>query len=70
VAASSLGARHLPRYFGARRGLSVYSHVSDQGSQFWVNVINCQLRRRPTSSTALLYQDVLPIQEHYTDTHG
>jgi TnpA family transposase len=70
VAASSLGARPLPRYFGARQGLSVYSHVSDQGSQFWVNVINCQLREATYVLDGLLYQDVLPIQEHYTDTHG
>ena len=70
VAASSLGARPLPRYFGARQGLSVYSHVSDQGSQFWVNVINCQLREATFVLDGLLYQDSLPIREHYTDTHG
>ena len=58
-----------PRYFGARRGLSVYSLVSHRGSQFWLNVINCPLWEA-TSSSAASYQDMLPILEHYTDTHG
>ncbi len=51
----------LPRYFGARRGLSVYSHVSEQGSHFWVNVINCQLR---TTEAARSFADLLDAVEH------
>jgi TnpA family transposase len=70
TSASGLHARHLPRYFGMRRGVSVYSHVSDQGSQFWVGVVNCQLREATFVLDGLLYQDALPIREHYTDTHG
>ncbi len=50
--------------------MSVYSHVSDQGSQFWVGVVNCQLREATFVLDGLLYQDALPIREHYTDTHG
>jgi len=68
--ASVLGARHLPRYFGVRRGLSVYSHVSDQGPQFSVAVINCQLREATFALDGVLHQDVYRIEEHYTDTHG
>lgn len=60
----------FPAYFGVRRGVSVYSHVSDQGSQFWVDVVNCQLREATFVLDGLLYQDTLPIREHYTDTHG
>ncbi|MFN2505345.1 MAG: Tn3 family transposase, partial [Acidimicrobiales bacterium] len=70
TSASGLHARHLPRYFGVRRGVSVYSHVSDQGSQFWVGVVNCQLREATFVLDGLLYQDSPPIREHYTDTHG
>ncbi len=71
TSASGLHARHLPRYLGMRRGVSLYSHVSDQGSQFWVGVINCQLREATFVLDGLLYQDALPtIREHYTDTHG
>ncbi len=68
--ARELHARHLPRYFGMRRGVSVYSHVSDQGSQFWVGVVNCQLREATFVLDGLLYQDSPPVREHYTDTHG
>jgi TnpA family transposase len=70
VAASALNARHHPRYFGMRRGVTVYSHVSDQGTQFWIDVVNCQLREATYVLDGLLYQETLPIQEHYTDTHG
>ena len=70
VAASTLNARHHPRYFGMRRGVTVYSHVSDQGTQFWIDVVNCQLREATYVLDGLLYQETLPIHEHYTDTHG
>lgn len=70
VAAAALNARHHPRYFGMRRGVTVYGHVSDQGSQFWINVVNCLLRESTYVLDGLVYQDALPIREHYTDTHG
>jgi TnpA family transposase len=70
VSASVLGARHLPRYFGVRRGLSVYSHVSDQGPQFALAVINCQLREATFALDGVVHQDLYRIDEHYTDTHG
>lgn len=70
VSASVLGARHLPRAFGLRRGVSIYSHVSDQGAQFWVNVINCQMREATFVLDGLLHQEGYRITEHYTDTHG
>ena len=34
VAASTLNARYLPRAFARRRGITVISHVSDQGTQY------------------------------------
>jgi TnpA family transposase len=70
VSASVLQARHLSRAFGVRRGVSVYSHVSDQGSQFWVNVVNCLMREATFVLDGLLHQDSYRIREHYTDTHG
>jgi len=70
VAPSALGGRHLPRYFGLRRGVSLVSHVSDQGSQFWIDVVNCQMRESTYVLDGLVYQDTLPIKEHYTDTGG
>lgn len=70
VAASALNARPLPRYFDMRRGVTVYSHVSDQGCQFWTDVISCHAHDGTYVLDGLLHQDVLPIKEHYTDTHG
>ncbi|MGH9180552.1 MAG: Tn3 family transposase, partial [Acidimicrobiales bacterium] len=70
VASSALNARHLPRYFGMRRGLTLYSHVLDQGTQYWVDMVNCQLREATFVLDGLLYQDAPAVTEHYTDTHG
>jgi len=70
VAPSALQGRHHPRYFGMRRGVTLISHVSDQGSQFWVDVINCQVRESTYVLDGLVYQDTFPIKEHYTDTGG
>ncbi len=38
MAASSLHARHLPRYFGVRRGVTLYNHTTNQGNQPWIDV--------------------------------
>jgi TnpA family transposase len=70
VAASTLNARYLPRAFARRRGITVMSHVSDQGTQYWVDVVNCQLREATFVLDGLLYHDAPPIEEHYTDTEG
>lgn len=70
VAPSALLGRHHPRYFGMRRGVTLISHVSDQGSQFWVDVVNCQVRESTYVLDGLVYQDTFPIKEHYTDTGG
>ena len=70
VAASTLNARYLPRAFARRRGITVISHVSDQGTQYWVDVVNCQLREATFVLDGLLYHDAPPIEEHYTDTEG
>jgi TnpA family transposase len=70
VAPSALGGRHQPRYFGVRRGVTLLNHVSDQGSQFWIDVVNCQLREATYVLDGLVYQDTYPIKEHYTDTGG
>jgi TnpA family transposase len=70
VAASTLNARYLPRAFARRRGITVISHVSDQGTQYWVGVVNCQLREATFVLDGLLYNDAPPIEEHYADTEG
>jgi len=70
VASSALNARHNPSFFARRRGLTLYSHTSSQGPQFWVDVVNCLMREATYVLDGLVYQDILPIYEHYTDTHG
>src|SRR5260370_33264268 len=43
MAASELYARHLPRYFGMRRGMTLYIHVNNRAEQFWIDVVNCTM---------------------------
>jgi TnpA family transposase len=70
VATSNLNARHLPRYFGMRRGVTLYNHVNDRGEQYWIDVVNCTMRDATYVLDGLLYQDAPDIKEHYTDTAG
>lgn len=70
LSASDLGGRHLPRYFGRRRGMTLYNHVNNRGEQFWIDVVNCTMREATYVLDGLLYQDAPEITEHYTDTGG
>lgn len=70
MAASDLTARHNPRYFGHRRGLTLYNHVNNRGEQYWIDVVNCTMREATYVLDGLLYQDAPEIKEHYTDTAG
>jgi TnpA family transposase len=70
MAASSLNARHLPRYFGVRRGVTLYNMTTNQGNQPWIDVVNCLVHESTYVLDGLLYQDAPPIKEHYVDTGG
>jgi hypothetical protein len=70
MAASDLKARHNPRYFGMRRGVTLYNHVNNRGEQYWIDVVNCLMREATYVLDGLLYQDAPEIKEHYTDTGG
>jgi len=70
MAASNLNARYNPRYFGVRRGVTLYNHVNNRGEQFWIDVVNCLMREAVYVLDGLLHQDAALIKEHYTDTHG
>jgi hypothetical protein len=61
VASSALNARHNPPFFARRRGVTLYSHSSKQGPQFWIDVVNCLMREATYVLDGLVYQDVLPI---------
>jgi TnpA family transposase len=62
----------LPRYFGhRRRGLQIYSWISDQYSQYASKVVAATVRDATHTLDGILdNQTVLPIEEHSTDTHG
>jgi len=70
VSASALNARHNPRFMAQRRLVTAYSHVLDQGPQFWIDVLSCLVRESTYVLDGLVYQDAPPIEEHYTDTAG
>jgi len=59
-----------PKY-GSERGLTFYTHISDQYAPFHTNVINVPLRDATYVLDGLLYHESdLRIEEHYTDTAG
>ena len=60
----------IPRYFGMRRGVTLYNHVNNRGEQYWIDVVNCTMREATYVLDGLLYQDAPEIKEHYTDTAG
>jgi TnpA family transposase len=71
VSARSLYARHNPRYFGVKRGITVYDMTSDQYSHPYVQVIQCNLREAVAVLDGVLHHETeLPLREHMTDTHG
>ena len=70
MTASDLGGRYNPRYFGRRRGVTLYNHVNNRGEQYWIDVVNCTMREATYVLDGLLYQDAPEIKEHYTDTAG
>lgn len=69
-ASSSLNARPLPRYFGMRSGVTLYSYVSDQSMQFYLDLVNSHHRDATYALDGILHRGDEMIQEHYTDTHG
>lgn len=72
VRGSSLLASYYPRYFGYyEKGVSIYTHVSDQSSVFGTKVISCSPREALYVIDGLLENDtILGIKEHTTDTEG
>jgi TnpA family transposase len=71
VSGDSLLARHHPRYFGVRRGITVYDMTTDQYSHPFVQVIGCHDREAAAALDAAMHHETdLPLVEHMTDTHG
>ncbi len=72
VPVRALNATFHPKYFAsARRGIGVYTHVSDLWMPFYTQVITCHVRQAPYILDGLLYHAThLEPREHYTDTHG
>jgi TnpA family transposase len=72
ISKNTLRAEYNPRYFGyINRGGVVYSHFSDQHSQFYAQIINCSPREAIYVLDGLLNHDtILSIEEIFTDTHG
>ncbi len=71
VAVKSRKATPLPRYFGYGRGLTFYTWISDQYSQYGTKVIPATVRDATYVLDEILDNETeLPIQEHATDTAG
>lgn len=69
-AASASGALRFEPAGAAPQGVTLSSHVTDQGLQFWTGPVNPLLGEAAYLLDGLLLQDSLPIQEHTTKTPG
>lgn len=64
-------ARSIPKYFGYGKGVTFYTHTSDQYSQYGSKVIASTERDATYVLDEILANETdLDIQEHTTDTHG
>jgi TnpA family transposase len=72
VPLKALNATYNPKYFAsARKGVGIYTHISDIWIPFYTQVIMCNMRQAPYMIDGLLYHNTrLEPREHYTDTHG
>jgi TnpA family transposase len=71
VAVKSTLAAAIPRYFGLGRGVTAYTHVSDQHSAYATKVIPATVRDATYVLDGILDNETeLPIIEHTTDTSG
>ena len=71
VAVQSPVATALPRYFGLGRGVTAYTHVSDQHATYATTVIPATVRDATYVLDGILHNETeLPIVEHTTDTAG
>lgn len=71
VAVKSPVATALPRYFGLGRGVTAYTHVSDQHTTYATTVIPATVRDATYVLDGILNNETeLPVVEHTTDTSG
>ena len=58
-------------YYGKEAGIAFYTHVSDQHSPFFTQVISTRVREAPYMLNGLLHHETqLDIHQHATDTKG
>lgn len=71
VTVRARNAQALPRYFGRGRGVTLYSWVSDQYSQYGTKIIPATVREATYVLDEILDNETeLPIELHSTDTSG
>ena len=62
---------HRNPYYGHEPGIGFYTHVTDQHSPFYVQVISTRVHEAPYMLNGLLHHETqLDIQLHATDTKG
>ncbi|MFK7990356.1 MAG: Tn3 family transposase [Sandaracinaceae bacterium] len=71
VTGKSSVARAIPRYFGFGRGVTFYTWVASEFSQYGIRVIPSTVRDATYLLDAILDNETeLEVMEHTTDTHG
>lgn len=66
----SLNANYSFKYFGQKKGVSVYSFIDERHLLFYSTVINAAEREVAYVLDGLLHNDVVQSDMHSTDTHG
>jgi TnpA family transposase len=71
VRGKAANATALPYYFGLGKGITFYTHTSDQHSQYGTKVVPATIRDATYVLDEILDNETeLPILEHTTDTTG
>jgi len=66
----SLNANYSFKYFGQKKGVSVYSFIDERHLLFYSTVINAAEREVAYVLDGLMHNDVIQSDIHSTDTHG
>jgi len=70
VKKDSLNANHSFKYFGQKKGVSVYSFIDERHMIFYSTVINASEREVAFVLDGLLHNNIIKSDMHTTDTHG
>jgi TnpA family transposase len=70
ISVDSLNANYSYKYFGQKKGVSIYSFIDERHLLFYSTVINAAERDVTFVLDGLMHNNVIQSDMHTTDTHG